>query len=291
MTTLIGGGTGPAEGTRATTCTPSPWAIREMLLALDEYPVNVLLLGKGNTVSEEGLREQARAGVGGFKLHEDWGTTPGGDRRVPADRGRDRRAGGDPHRHAQRGRLRAVDARRDRRAVDPRLPHRRRGRRPRAGHHHRRLAAQRHPGLDQPDAPAHGQHRRRAPGHAHRLPPPQPEDPRGSRVRRVAHPRHDDRRRGHPARPRRDLDHRQRLAGDGPRRRDDHPHLADRARDGRQARRLRRTSASSATSPSTRSARRSRTGSTPRSARSRSASSPTWCCGTRRTSPSGRAWC
>jgi urease subunit alpha len=76
ITTLIGGGTGPAEGTRATTCTPSPWAIREMLLALDPYPVNVLLLGKGNTVSADGLHEQARAGIGGFKLHEDWGSTP-----------------------------------------------------------------------------------------------------------------------------------------------------------------------------------------------------------------------
>ena len=76
VTTLIGGGTGPAEGTRATTCTPSPWAIREMLIALDPYPVNVLLLGKGNTVSGEGLRAMAEAGVGGFKLHEDWGSTP-----------------------------------------------------------------------------------------------------------------------------------------------------------------------------------------------------------------------
>src|SRR4051795_12148165 len=76
MTTLIGGGTGPAEGTRATTCTPSPWAIREMLVAMDAMPVNVLLLGKGNTVSGEGLRAMAEAGVGGFKLHEDWGSTP-----------------------------------------------------------------------------------------------------------------------------------------------------------------------------------------------------------------------
>jgi urease subunit alpha len=76
MTTLIGGGTGPAEGTRATTCTPSPWAIREMLVAMDAMPVNVLLLGKGNTVSQEGLLAAARAGVGGFKLHEDWGSTP-----------------------------------------------------------------------------------------------------------------------------------------------------------------------------------------------------------------------
>jgi urease subunit alpha len=76
MTTLIGGGTGPAEGTRATTCTPSPRAIGEMLTAMDAMPVNVLLLGKGNTVSEEGLREQLRAGCGGMKLHEDWGSTP-----------------------------------------------------------------------------------------------------------------------------------------------------------------------------------------------------------------------
>jgi urease subunit alpha len=76
MTTLIGGGTGPSEGTRATTCTPSPRAVGEMLLALDQTPVNVLLLGKGNTVSADALHEQLAAGVGGFKLHEDWGTTP-----------------------------------------------------------------------------------------------------------------------------------------------------------------------------------------------------------------------
>ena len=76
MTTLIGGGTGPAEGTRATTCTPSPWAIQEMLIAMDQLPVNVLLLGKGNTVSMDGLRVMAEAGAGGFKLHEDWGSTP-----------------------------------------------------------------------------------------------------------------------------------------------------------------------------------------------------------------------
>ncbi|MDX6690568.1 MAG: urease subunit alpha [Solirubrobacteraceae bacterium] len=76
VTTLIGGGTGPSEGTRATTCTPSPRALGEMLIALDEMPVNVLLLGKGNTVSREGLLEQIRAGAGGLKLHEDWGSTP-----------------------------------------------------------------------------------------------------------------------------------------------------------------------------------------------------------------------
>ncbi|MFP5361903.1 MAG: urease subunit alpha [Thermoleophilia bacterium] len=76
ITTLIGGGTGPSEGTRATTCTPSPRALGEMLLALDATPVNVLLLGKGNSVSRDGLREQIRAGAAGMKLHEDWGSTP-----------------------------------------------------------------------------------------------------------------------------------------------------------------------------------------------------------------------
>jgi urease subunit alpha len=76
ITTLIGGGTGPTEGTRATTCTPSPAALTMMHRALDGQPVNVLLLGKGNTVSEAGLAEQALAGAGGFKLHEDWGSTP-----------------------------------------------------------------------------------------------------------------------------------------------------------------------------------------------------------------------
>jgi urease subunit alpha len=76
MTTLIGGGTGPSEGTRATTCTPSPRALHDMLLALDTSPVNVLLLGKGNTISTDAIVEQLRAGAGGMKLHEDWGSTP-----------------------------------------------------------------------------------------------------------------------------------------------------------------------------------------------------------------------
>jgi urease subunit alpha len=76
ITTVIGGGTGPSDGTRATTCTPSPAALATMHRALDEMPVNVLLLGKGNTVSDIALDEQAMAGAGGFKLHEDWGSTP-----------------------------------------------------------------------------------------------------------------------------------------------------------------------------------------------------------------------
>ncbi|WIX81550.1 urease subunit alpha [Amycolatopsis carbonis] len=76
LTTLVGGGTGPNEGTKATTVTPGAWNLGRMLSAMDGYPVNVLLLGKGNTVRHEALREQLAAGAGGFKLHEDWGTTP-----------------------------------------------------------------------------------------------------------------------------------------------------------------------------------------------------------------------
>ncbi len=76
VTTLVGGGTGPAEGTRATTVTPGAWNLARMLEALDGWPVNIALLGKGNTVSTESMWEQLRAGAAGFKLHEDWGTTP-----------------------------------------------------------------------------------------------------------------------------------------------------------------------------------------------------------------------
>jgi urease subunit alpha len=76
ITTIVGGGTGPAEGSKATTVTPGAWNIGRMLEALDHWPVNVALLAKGNTASEEALWEQLRGGAAGFKLHEDWGTTP-----------------------------------------------------------------------------------------------------------------------------------------------------------------------------------------------------------------------
>lgn len=76
ITTLIGGGTGPSEGSKATTATPGSWNLGRMLEALDDSPVNIALLAKGNTASEEALWEQLRGGAAGFKLHEDWGTTP-----------------------------------------------------------------------------------------------------------------------------------------------------------------------------------------------------------------------
>jgi urease subunit alpha len=76
VTTMIGGGTGPAAGTSATTCTPGAWYMAQMLRAVDALPMNLGFLGKGNASLPEGLEEQIRAGAIGLKLHEDWGTTP-----------------------------------------------------------------------------------------------------------------------------------------------------------------------------------------------------------------------
>ncbi len=76
ITTIVAGGTGPAEGSKATTVTPGAWHLARILESLDHWPLNVALLGKGNTVSSEAMWEQLRGGAAGFKLHEDWGTTP-----------------------------------------------------------------------------------------------------------------------------------------------------------------------------------------------------------------------
>src|SRR6188508_2537234 len=76
VTTMIGGGTGPAAGTNATTCTPGAWNVARMLQAADALPINLGFLGKGNASQPEALVEQIRAGCLGLKLHEDWGTTP-----------------------------------------------------------------------------------------------------------------------------------------------------------------------------------------------------------------------
>ena len=76
ITTMLGGGTGPATGTNATTCTPGPWHIGKMLQAADGLPMNIGYMGKGNASLPIALEEQVRAGAMGLKLHEDWGTTP-----------------------------------------------------------------------------------------------------------------------------------------------------------------------------------------------------------------------
>ncbi|PRZ43938.1 urease subunit alpha [Antricoccus suffuscus] len=75
-TTVAGGGTGPTEGSKATTVTPGEWSLTMMHRALDHLPLNVILFGKGSTVSDEALRQEALAGAGGYKVHEDWGATP-----------------------------------------------------------------------------------------------------------------------------------------------------------------------------------------------------------------------
>lgn len=76
ITTLVGGGTGPAEGSKATTVTPGPWHLARMFEAMEQYPLNIGFLGKGNTVSHEATLSQIRGGALGLKLHEDWGSTP-----------------------------------------------------------------------------------------------------------------------------------------------------------------------------------------------------------------------
>ena len=182
VTTMIGGGTGPAAGTNATTCTPGAWNVARMLQAADALPMNLGFLGKGNASRPEALVEQIRAGCLGLKLHEDWGTTPAAIDCCLARRRGVRRAGRDPHRHPQRVGLRRGHAGRVQGARDPHLPHRGRRRRARARHHQGVRCAARAAVVDQPDAAVHHQHRRRAPGHADGLPPPGPRrSPRTSR--------------------------------------------------------------------------------------------------------------
>ena len=194
----------PGAGTNATTCTPGPWNIARMLQAAEALPVNLGFLGKGNASRPEALGEQIGAGACGLKLHEDWGTTPAAidsclrvadeyDVQVAIHTDTLNESGfvEDTHRG-------------DQGPHDPHLPHRGRRRRPRARTSSRSCGVpQRAAVVDQPDAPVHRQHDRRAPGHADGLPPPGPRHRRGRGLRRVAHPARDDRRRGHPARPRR----------------------------------------------------------------------------------------
>ena len=165
------------------------------------------------------------------------GHDAGRDRHVPRRGRRVRRAGGDSHRHAERSRLRRRHDRRDRRPDDSHLPHRRRRRRPRARHHPSLRRAERAALVDQPDDAVHEEYAGRAPRHADGVPSPVAQGARGRRVRRLAHPARDDRRRGRPARSRRDQHDVVRLAGDGPDRRGDLPHLADRRQDEAAARR------------------------------------------------------
>ena len=265
MTTLIGGGTGPAEGTRATTCTPSAAGDRARCCwRMDELPVNVLLLGKGNTVSR-GRRcaSRLRAGAGGFKLHEDWGSTPAAIDaclRVADETGVQVAIHTDTLNEA--GYVQSTLA-----AIGGRTIHAYHTEGAGGGHapdiiERRRRSRNVLPSSTNPTRP----HTVNTVDEhldmlivCHHLNPRIPEDLAfaESRIRGTTIAAED-------------VLHDlgaismigSRLAGDGPRGRDDRAHLADRARDGRRSAAAAATSGCAATSPSTRSARRSRTGST-----------------------------
>ena len=155
VTTMIGGGTGPATGTFATTCTPGPWNIERMLQAADAFPMNLGFLGKGNASLPAALREQVEAGVIGLKLHEDWGTTPAaiGNCLDVADE-TDTQVAIHTDTLNESGFVEnTIAATKGRVAV--RLPHRGRGRRPRARHPARGGRGQLPALLHQPDHALH----------------------------------------------------------------------------------------------------------------------------------------
>ena len=231
MTTLIGGGTGPATGTAATTCTPGPWHLARMLQAAEGLPVNLAFAGKGNASRPAALEEMIRAGAACLKLHEDWGTTPAAiDCALSvADRF-------DVQLMIHTDTLNELGFVEDTiAAFKGRTIHAFHTEGAGGGHAPdiikvaslRKRTAE----LDQSNAPLYGEHAGRTSRHADGVSSPGRLDPRGRCIRRKPHPQGDHRGRGHPARPRRDIDDVVGQPGDGPRRRGDHPHLADRAQD------------------------------------------------------------
>ena len=165
VTTMMGGGTGPAAGTTATTCTPGPWHIQRMLEAADAFPMNLGFFGKGNASLAAGLVEQIEAGVCGLKLHEDWGATPAAiDCCLSVADDMDVQV--HPHRLAERRRLcREYDGR-VQGQNDSRVSHRRRGRRACAGHHQGVRREKCSPGFDNSNPALHREHARRSPRYA-----------------------------------------------------------------------------------------------------------------------------
>ena len=143
LTTLGGGGTGPSEGSKATTVTPGAWHLKQFHRSLDAFPVNLLVLGKGNTVAASAFEEQALAGAGGYKVHEDWGSTPAAVDAALTGAEQLGAAGRAALRLAQRGRVRGQHHRRVRRPEHLGVPRRGRRWRARAGHPDHRRAAER----------------------------------------------------------------------------------------------------------------------------------------------------
>ncbi len=219
ITTLIGGGTGPAEGTKATTVTPGAFWLDMMLAATTGWPVNMVLLGKGNTVSAEGLWEQLRAGASGFKLHEDWGTTPAAiDTCLTVAQAAGVQVAIHTDTLNEAGYLESTLA-----AIGGRPIHTYHTEGAGGGHAPDIIKVAAHPNVlpssTNPTRPYTPQYPRRAPRHADGLPPPERVDPRGPGLRRVTHPAVHHGGRGRAARPGRDLDDRVGLPGHGPDRR------------------------------------------------------------------------
>ncbi len=177
ITTMLGGGTGPATGTNATTCTPGAWHIGRMLQAAEAWPMNFGFAGKGNASRPDGLIEQIWAGACALKLHEDWGTTPAAiDCCLAVADEMDIQVLIHTDTLNEFG-LRREHHPRVQGPHHPRLPHRGRRRRSCPRHHQGVRRGQRHPVLDQPDPALHREHHRRASRHADGVPPPRPEDP------------------------------------------------------------------------------------------------------------------
>ncbi len=174
ITTVGGGGTGPSEGSKATTVTPGAWHLQTVHRALDPLPLNIFIMGKGNTVSAAGLAEQALAGAGGYKVHEDWGSTPAA---IDASLKAADEFGLQVALHSdslnEAGYLESTVA-----AIRGRSIHAFHAEGAGGGHAPDilRIASLPHviPGSTNPTLPAHGQHGGRAPRHADGLPPPQP---------------------------------------------------------------------------------------------------------------------
>ena len=215
VTTMIGGGTGPAAGHQRHHLHARRLERRAHAAGGGRAADEPRLPGQGERQPARGADRTDPGRLPRAQAARGLGDDARGDRLLPERRGGARRAGRDSHRHAQRIRLRRGHAGRVQGAGDPQLSHRGRGRRPRARHHQGLRRRARVAVVDEPDAAVHREHRRRAPGHVDGVPPPRPRDRRGRRLRRVAHPARDDRGGGHPPRPRRDQHDVERLAGDG----------------------------------------------------------------------------
>ena len=236
ITTMLGGGTGPAAGTNATTCTPGPWHIGRMIQAADAFPVNLGFAGKGNASLPAALEEMVKGGACALKLHEDWGTTP-----AAIDCSLSVADAYDVQVMIHTDTLNEFGLRRgyDRGVQGPHhscVPHRGRRRRTCAGYHQACGPQKRAAVIDQSDAAVHPQHHRRTSRHADGVSPSRSLDCGRPGICRKPHPQGDDRRRGYPARHRRDFDDVVGFPSNGACRRGDHPHLADRRQDEEAAR-------------------------------------------------------